>query len=105
MEGKVYFVFKHKGFSYVFVTHPEPHQIGICLKVKDATWHAIWVFIPTRDFMAAQAKSYERFCFGCSRRVAVSNFVDGFHRVFQSSAPKSYQRSGVAPSKEVQDHG
>lgn len=108
MDCKVYFDFKHKGFHYVRLTGANPVPIGVCLKVKNATWHATWVFLPTKAFRNSFPNPYKRFCFGNSRRVAVDNFINGVHRVFQTGGAKSYLRYSTslsAPSEEVADHG
>lgn len=58
--------------------------IGSVLKVKNATSNAQWVFLPIRAFRRSAAKPYRRFCFGCSRRVAVSNYLNDLHLTFQT---------------------
>ena len=111
--GKIYFEFKHKGFYRVFSVRPDVYSystpIGVCLRVKNATYHATWVFFSTKAFMAAQAEPYFRFCFGNSRKVAVCNFINGLHRVFQTGSDKPWLRSAlscsVAPSEEVTKNG
>lgn len=101
---RVHFDLKHKGFSYAYVIDGYiRRRIGVCLKVKDATYHATWVFIPTRAFMAAMPSPYRGYCFGNNRSVAVANFLNGSHRVFQTGSIPCWKKSLLsAPSEEVQ---
>ncbi len=70
-------------------------RIGVVVAVKNATHNATWVFFPTKDFRDSFAVPYRGLGFGCSRRVAVRNFLDGKHQRFRTGASSPWIKSTV----------
>ena len=106
----VYFRLRRRGWSDVLLRKTDPSSIiGSCLMVKNATFNATWVFIPKKSFRRSFVVPYQRFCFGHSRRVAVRNFFNGRHLVFQTCSEKPWLKSTYThpecysqfPGKEV----
>lgn len=109
---RVYFKLRRRGWSDVLVRKNDPSSIiGSLLKVKNATWNATWVFIPTKLFRRSFDVPYQRFCFGNSRRVALRNFFSGRHVCFRTGSEKPWLKSTYThpewylqlSSKEVTD--